>query len=143
MSARCMLSPVVNPTPNAQMPKAELYCTALQNVYALGTNGRFTLPWCLTLGFANDWTAADADLEIEWLFTVPAGVDSKDDLKAWLRSVTIGDMTTVQRNRVSAIFDNHAIVRADFTLQTTAFQIVGRILATLAASDMTPVPVNI
>lgn len=135
MTARCIISPIINPTPNSQMPKAELYCTALGNYYSIGVNGRFVLPWCVTLGFTQDWTAADADAEIESLFTVPGNVNTRTDLRAWLQGVTVADMTVGQRSRFAEILDNHLIDRSDFTLATTGFQVMRRILNTLAVSD--------
>jgi hypothetical protein len=141
MSARCMISPVINPTPNSQTTKAEQYCDlGCENRYAIRSaiDGRVAVPWSLTIGRATDWTAAEADPEIEFLFTVPAGVNTKAELRAWLQSVTLADLTVAQRTRLQTIFDAHSINRADFTGATTGLQAAKRVVDTLVAQDMMP-----
>jgi hypothetical protein len=128
MSARCMISPVINPTPNSQTTKAEQYCNlGCENRYAIrAIDGRTVVTWALTIGRATDWIAAAADPEIEFLFTVPGTVNTKAELRAWLQSVTLADLTVAQRQNLQAIFDAHSINRADFTLATTGLQAAKR-----------------
>lgn len=135
-----MISPVINPTPNAQVPKAEQYCNlGTEHRWAIrAIDGRTAVTWALTIGRATDWTAAEADPQIEFLFTVPAGVNTKAELRAWLQSVTLGDLTLAQRQNLQTIFDAHSINRADFTLATTGLQAAKRVVDTLVSLDMTP-----
>jgi len=91
--------------------------------------------WVITLGRASSWTAANADPQIEFLFPVPGTVDTPAELRQFLRSNTIGNLTTAQRNNMQAVFDNHGIPRSDFTLATTGAQVMKRAIGWLMQTD--------
>lgn len=139
MASRVMISPVVSIVVNAVTvlkSKAESYCDrGFVNVFPSNQDGSNASPWVLTFGRATDWTAAAADAQIEFLFPVPANVDTADDLRAFLRANTVGNLTVPQRTNLQAIFDNHAIPRADFTLATTGAQVMQRVMSTLFERD--------
>ena len=130
-----MISPVVQIAPNAYAAKAEQYCTHSVSKLPAREDGWNATTWALTFGRAADWTAAIADSQIEFLFPVPGSVDTADELRAFLRSRTIGDLTGPQRTNLQAILDNHGVNRADFTLATTGAQVMKRVVAALEEQD--------
>lgn len=139
MASRVMISPVVSslgPRGSTILrSKAEQYCDAFVNFFPSNQDGSSASLWVLTLGRASSWTAAQADSEIEFLFPLPANVDTADELRAFLRGRTIGDLTVAQRNNLHAVLDNHGVNRADFTLETTGAKVLQRVVAALAERD--------
>lgn len=116
--------------------KAEGYCDlGFINFFPTNADGTPASPWVITLGRATSWTAANADPEIEVMFPVPSSVDTAQELRDFLRTRTVGDLTVAQRNNLQAIFDNHGIPRSDFTLATTGAQVLRRAACWLFQAD--------
>lgn len=134
MSLRVLISPSVQ-TGNVCRSKAESYCNAFVNFYPSNEDGTPASAWILTVGRAADWAAADADAQVEVVFPVPGSVSSRDELVTWLRTVTIGDMTAQQRSAMQAVFDNHGIHRADFTLSTSGAKVMRRLVSACVEQD--------
>jgi hypothetical protein len=136
MASRVMISPVIEPVPDRLISKAATYCDlAFINFFPSLASGRNASPWVLTIGRAVDWTAAAADPEIEFLFPIPANVDTADELRVYLRATTFGDLSAPVRAATQAVFDGHGINRADFTLATSLAQIMQRVASTLFEKD--------
>lgn len=139
MASRIMISPVVQTTVGDTVllkSKAESYCDlGFVNFFPSGEDGMNASSWVITLGRASSWTAANADPQIEFLFPVPGTVDTPAELRQFLRSNTIGNLTTAQRNNMQAVFDNHGIPRSDFTLATTGAQVLKRAIGWLMQTD--------
>lgn len=139
MASRMMISPVVTTVVNGvtfNRSKAESYCNlGFVNFFPVKEDGTNATSFVLTLGRATSWTAADADAQIEKLFPIPASIDTAAELRDWLKTHTVADLTVAQRNAMQAIFDNHAIPRSDFTLTTTGAQVMQRIVSFLLERD--------
>ena len=139
MAFRVIISPVINPTPNAQTAKAEQYCNlGCVNYYALLPTGRVNVSWALTIGRATDWSLALADPQINFLFVIPENIDTRVDLRAFLSTNTIGDLTVPQQTALQELFDVQGINRTDFTLSTTGATVLRRVIDHLVARDMNP-----
>jgi hypothetical protein len=136
MSLRIMLSPAVQIAPNVYQPKAERYCSGgcVHIVPSLLT-GIPASSVVLTLGRAADWTAADADAQIELVIAVPTNINTPAELVNRLRTATVGDLTTAQRTSMQAVFDNHGIPRGDFVLATPLSKVFRRLVSWLFEQD--------
>lgn len=136
MASRVMISPVIEPQPGFLNSKASLYCDlGFVNVFPSKADGRNASAWVMTIGRATNWTAANADPEIEFLFPVPAEVDTADEFRDHLRVTTFGELTAAQKTNLQTIFDAHAIPRTDFTAVTTLAQVVQRVASFLFEKD--------
>lgn len=136
MASRMMLSPMIESPANVWRSKAESYCDlgSVSYVPSLVTGVPAT-SFALTLGRAANWTAASADVQIEFLFPVPANIDTPAELRNFLATHTVADLTVPQKTAMQAIFDAHGIPRADFTNATTGTQVMKRVVAYLFERD--------
>ena len=135
MSARVMISPVVPPRAGVYMSKAEQYCRSFVNFFPSNQDGTPASAWVVTIGRNSDWTAADADPQIETVFAVPANIDTADELRAFLHGATVADLSAAQRSVLQAIFDAHGIYRGDFDLNTSGAKVVRRVISACLEQD--------
>lgn len=140
MSVRVWASPWVledRGTGTAYDSKASRYCTAWANFFPSNADGTPASAWVVTIGRASDWTAADADAELTDIFggDLPQAIDSPADLRALLRTRTVGDVPVARRSRITAALDSLGVARADFTLQTPLWKVFQRVASTLFEKD--------
>lgn len=140
MSARVWAGPwvqVIDPTP-IYVSKAAQYCTGgWVNFFPSNADGTPASTWVLTMGRAVDWTPAEADAEMIDLFggDLPASANTPDELRAFLRSRTVGDVPLVRRQAIQANLDSLGVVRSDFTLSTPLWKVFQRVCSTLFEKD--------
>lgn len=89
--------------------------------------------WALTVVVSSDFTAIDADTTCDDLFggDLPAGINSRADLKAFLKSNTVADVPLARRNAIIAVLDKYGIDRTDFTGATPLWRVFQRVVSTL------------
>lgn len=134
-----MLSPVVTQVVDGitvNESKAEQYCEGgFVNFFPSKLDGTSATPFVMTVGRSADWTAANADAQIEVVIAVPNTIDTPAALINLLRTKTVADLTSGQRSQMQAIFDNHSIPRSDFTLSTPLSRIFRRLVSFLFEND--------
>jgi hypothetical protein len=89
------------------------------------------------MGRAADWTSALADSELIDLFAgdLPPAADTPSELRAFLRTRTVGDIPVGRRQTIQANLDGLSVVRSDFTLQTPLWKVFQRVSSTLFEKD--------
>lgn len=94
--------------------------------------------WALAAVRAADFTAIDADTTCDDLFQgdLPANVNTRDDLAAYLRSRTISDVPLARRTAITAVLDKYAVDRTDFTGQTPLWRVLQRVVSTLFGTKL-------
>jgi hypothetical protein len=135
MSVRVWAGPWIGTgtTADPYRPKAAQYCTAQASFFPSNSDGTPASSWVLTMGRAVDWTAAEADVELIDLFAgdLPQAADTPAELKAFLRTRTVGDVPVPRRSAIQANLDSLGVVRADFTLATPLWKVFQRVASTL------------
>jgi hypothetical protein len=137
MSLRVWISPAVF-VDGTNFSKAEQYCTGgFVNWFPVNSDGTAASPWVITVGRAPDWTAAEADLELDDLFggDLPANIDTVDELRNLLRTRTVADVPIARRNRITAVLDEYGVQRADFVGTTPLWKVFQRVVSTLSERD--------
>jgi hypothetical protein len=118
--------------------QAEQYCTGgFSNFFPSNLDGSPASTWVITAGRAQDWTAAIADASLTDIFAgdLPGTINSRDDLIAFLRGRTVGDVPLARRQAIQANLDSLGVARADFTLTTPLWKVFQRIISTLFEKD--------
>src|SRR3954467_15309612 len=66
--------------------------------------------WALTVAKADDFSAFDADVTFDDLFggDLPNSVQTRDDLLAFLRGRTVGDVPVARRNKITSVLDKYS-----------------------------------
>jgi hypothetical protein len=139
MSVRVWASPPVSLNGGtAFIPKAEQYCTGgARNFFPTNPDGTPASTWIITIGKAVDWTTASADAALVDVFAgdLPGTINSRDDLIAYLRIRTVGDVPIARRQTIQAQLDTLVVPRADFTLTTPLWKVFQRVISTLSEKD--------
>jgi hypothetical protein len=90
--------------------------------------------WCLVRVKANDFTAINADAEcvdvLESLSDV-SGANTRQEIAAWLKSHTVGDVPAAARTRVQNRLTAIGVSTAGITLQTTLWDVLLRVYRTI------------
>jgi hypothetical protein len=117
--------------------RAQQYCTAFASFFPSNADGTPASSWVITFGRSADWTAASADAQLTDLFAgdLPGTIDSPADLRAFLRSRTIGDVPLARRQAIQANLDSLGVLRSDFTLTTPLWKVMQRVASTLFEKD--------
>jgi hypothetical protein len=81
---------------------------------------------------SQDFTAIDADATCDDVFAgdLPANINTRSDLLAFLRGRTVGDIPVARRSAVLAVLDKYQVVRTDFGLTTPLWRLMQRIVST-------------
>lgn len=89
--------------------------------------------WVLVVLKSNNFTAIDADTSCDDLLQgdLPAGINTKAEFIAFLKSRTVGDVPLARRQAIIAVFDKYGIDRSDFTLQTSLWRCFRRAVSHL------------
>lgn len=122
----------------AYSAKADQYCTGgFVNFFPSNLDGTPASTWVITVGRASDWTAAEADAALVDIFAgdLPGTIDSPQDLRAFIRSRTVGDVPVGRRQTIQANLDTLGVPRADFVLATPLWKVFQRITSTLLEKD--------
>jgi len=100
-------------------------------------NGVPASTWVLSVIYATDFTAMDADTSCDDLFggDLPPTVQTRSDLLALLRSRTVGDVPVARRSTITAVLDKYGVVRSDITLTTPLWKVMQRVASTLFEKD--------
>lgn len=117
-----------------QRPKILQYCTRLtpgmEQSYSILTDqtGTSVKPWCIAKVKADlaHFDAIDADPEcIDLLEKLPdAAGETRQEIIAWLKSHTVGEIPTVRRNRIRNRLTALGIDTSSITLASTFFDVV-------------------
>lgn len=101
------------------------------------SDGAPASPWVVSFIRDDDFTEIDADATCDDLFAgdLPANVTTREELLAFLRARTIGDVPVGRRAAVQAVLDKYGIVRSDFTLSTPLWRLMRRVASTLFEQD--------
>lgn len=93
--------------------------------------------WMISFIRSDDFSAIEADPTCDDLFggDLPSSLQTRDDLLAFLRSRTVGDVPTSRRNAITAVLDKYGIARADFTTATPLWKVMRRVASTLFEQD--------
>jgi hypothetical protein len=94
--------------------------------------------WALTVLVGADFSAIDADAACDDLFggDLPASVNTRDELRAFLRANTIADVPLARRNAITAVLDKYGVDRTDFTGTTRLWRVLQRVVGTLFRSTL-------
>jgi hypothetical protein len=117
--------------------KAEQYCLQSVNRFPVNPDGSPASAWVITAGRNADWTAAQADTDLDDLFggDLPASIDTVDALKSFLRSRTISQVPTARRNAINAVLAEYGVVTTDFNGATPLWRVWQRVCSTLDEQD--------
>jgi hypothetical protein len=82
--------------------------------------------WCVAVARQADWTALDADAQLERLFGIdlPDTIDTFAELKAYLQSKTVGDIPVARRQAINDKLTARGIDTSQITLATTWWQVL-------------------
>jgi hypothetical protein len=96
-------------------------------------DGSPAFTWALTVVVGADFAAIDADASCDDLFggDLPAGVNTRDELRAFLRANTVADVPLARRNAITAVLDKYGVDRTDFTGATPLWRVLQRVVSTL------------
>jgi hypothetical protein len=137
MSVRVWAAPPITVNGN-HLSKAEQYCTGgCVNFFPSNPDGTPASTWVITIGRAANWTAASTDTALVDLFAgdLPDTINTPSDLRALLRTRTVGDVLPARRQAIQAQLDTLAVPRADFTLTTPLWKVFQRVVSTLFEKD--------
>jgi hypothetical protein len=101
-------------------------------------NGTPASPWTLTVVYGtNDFSALDADPSCDDLFggNIPATIQSRDDLLAYLRANTVADVPLARRQAIQAVLTKYGVVQSDFVGTTPLWRVFRRVASTLDEQD--------
>src|SRR5512146_2878506 len=117
--------------------KMSLYSTKYATIFPSNVDGTPASTWVLTIARLDDWSAVEADATMINIFGVdlPDTLQSRDDLRTWLRGRTIGDIPTARRNAIQTRLDNLGVYRGDFTLATPLWKVFQRVFASTLEKD--------
>jgi hypothetical protein len=95
-------------------------------------DGSSAIAWALTVVASQDFTAIDADATCDDVFAgdLPATINTRPELLAFLRGRTVGDIPTARRASVLAVLDKYQVVRTDLGLTTPLWRLMQRIVST-------------
>jgi hypothetical protein len=135
VTVRIYICPIDFLTPPA-VPRTGYYPRLMQYVspgrYMVGSktdsDGSPSLPWALGVAIASDWSAVDADAQMQLIAEFPAAVVTFADAKTYLKATTIADLPAAVVNKFKTIFDTLGIPYNDF-LGTTILAKVWQRLA--------------
>lgn len=120
--------------------KAAPYCSKVRqfgyqysNFIPSNQDGTPKSTWALSVINSGDFTAIDADATCDDLFggDLPAGVDTRAELKAFLRGKNVNDVPLARRNAIIAVLDKYAVDRTDFVGSTPLWRVFQRVVSTL------------
>ena len=90
--------------------------------------------WCLVRVKADDFTAINADPQcvdvLERLSDV-SGANTRQEIAAWLKSRTVGDVPAAARNRIQNRLTTLGVSTTGITLQTTLWDVLLRVYRTI------------
>jgi hypothetical protein len=137
MSIRVYVGPTEERTPNHFYSVASRYMQRYANMIPSNSDGSPAAPWCITIGFAVDWTAADADATITNVFVaeLDGTENTKADVIAKLRGVTLAELSAPRRTAIQARLDTLGVPYADLDGTTTLLRLFGRVLSNLLERD--------
>jgi hypothetical protein len=123
--------------PNSFRSVAGTYMERFVNFVPSGADGRPASDWVLTIGRASDWTAADLDARLTNLFApeLDGTEETKAEFVAALRAKVLADVGPVREAAIKARLDLLGVLYADFTGQTTMWQLFKRVLSSLIERD--------
>lgn len=96
-------------------------------------NGSPASPWALTVLLGSDFTPLEADATCDDLFAgaLPASINTRGEVRDYLRATTVGDVPLARRTAITAVLDKYAIPRDDFTAGTPLWRVLQRVVSTL------------
>lgn len=128
MAVRYYICPVIGDgsAANPYRPKAT-------NYPSIETSAAINFPtrnWCIVRVRANDFTSIDADAEcvdvLEKLSDV-SNATTKQELFAWLKSHTVGDVPAAARSRINNRLTAIGVSTTGITLQTPLWDVLMRV----------------
>lgn len=137
MSIRVYVGPTEERTPNHFYSVASRYMQGYANFIPTRDDGAPAASWCITIGSALDWTAADADGSITNVFAqeLDGTENTKAALITKLRGITLADLSAQRRTAIQARLDSLGVPYADLDGTTTILRLFGRVLSNLIERD--------
>jgi hypothetical protein len=131
---RVYICPVIGSGTKADPYRSKAQTFGYQYASFMRSNpdGSSAIAWTLTVAASQDFTAIDADATCDDVFAgdLPANVNTRPELLAFLRNRTVGDIPATRRSAVLAVLDKYQVVRSDFGLTTPLWRLMQRIVST-------------
>lgn len=99
--------------------------------------GALARNWCVVIARASNWSALDADSELERVFSIdlPDNLDSVPELLAFLRSRTVGQIPTARRNALQSRLAALGVDLTGIGLASTWFEVFQRVRRAILGFD--------
>jgi hypothetical protein len=103
--------------------------TAYSAVIPSNADGSPAFNWCACVARTIDWTIVDADAAMERIFGIdlPDSIDTFAEIKAFLKSHTIGDIPAARRQALDDRLTTRGVDTSAITLQWTWLQVLALI----------------
>lgn len=132
---RIYICPVIG-TGTKQDPyrsKAATFGYQYANFIPSNPDGSPRSSWSLAAVVSDDFAAIEADATCDDLFAgdLPAAVNTRPELRTFLRTRSVSDVPTSRRNAILAVLDKYVVDRSDLTGATPLWRVVQRVASTL------------
>jgi hypothetical protein len=133
MGLRFMICPVVGDGTNGVVrnpyrPKID-GLAPYSAVIPSNEDGTPKFTWCACIARSDDWSAVDADAEMDRIFGIdlPDTIDTFAEVKAFLKSHTVGDIPAARRQAMDLKLTSRGVDTSPLTLQSTWLQVLALI----------------